>query len=223
MLENLKRLRTYAPGFLIVGYFSLPILFIRDGYGIPNMMPVIKYAGSAGIALFIGLIYYSSGLRDVVVRPQMTTIQKNIKDRLFSFLPPSDQTPENRNVLYKDRYLMGVFYKTIDGDKTLTIKSTIVMQNGAALTLVADVALIGFFGSMWTFVVAIFMGTSGLYAVAIIELILSFTLLAFFLPKIVNTHLELSNEQLDLIEGEYSSGIRAKLLERLKTTKSGAA
>ena len=210
--EWLKRLRIIIPGIIILillNPFFVEDLGFKRFFDSFNLMQGFIFIVISSI---FGSIYYILNLRKFTIAKPIEEINNNIKNKLIGFCEHCKISSDNCT-LKKDKTLMHIFYNLIDNDPSLTQKSKSVMLNGLVLSTVADIIIITI-GFTPTYLFA-FAFTNKIHFVLAAGITLVITILTWlvFLPKATNSHLSLSNDQLDFIKVHYAEKVRNKLKE----------
>ena len=203
-LKSLKRTRMLFPGLYVVIQIILIVLSLKDNsqafsealkYTIKEDM-LLPYA----FVLLIGFIYYAFDCRDLLWSPILRKVWDNIYRRLFR--TAKEKFPAKLSEAQK-RKMKRFFYGLIDDDHTLTIKSQLVMHNGAILTCVLDALILSVPFIILDIVLSV-INSKVLVLALVINCVILFIGI-FIRASLVKKHISLSNDQLDIIEDKYSA------------------
>jgi hypothetical protein len=216
-LERLKFLRLLIPGVLF--FLILPPLFQEriDLTSYLERFSSIKVVSDSMAAILFGALYEILDLRRFAWRRSLRNVNNNIKDRLLAACSEDSTISAAAGWLRKGRTLMNVFYRLVDKDATLREKAKRVYFNGLLWSSVVDVATVGAFGA---FVYSIaFRLTDRLDQLIIAVTLGVASVVAYFLllPQVTDRHLDLSNDQLEIIEQH----MRADLCADIRTVVDG--
>ena len=212
-IVTLQRLRLVIPGIFLL----LLLLFITSE-SISELIPsffklqpedwqylVVIIAG--------GALYYILKVRNLVWNPFRKKIDDNIKVTLIN---PYAQTLGNEDIehLIEGRKLMHIFYHFIDNDKSLSEKANRVRFNGLLWTSSIDLTITSAFGSLLFWIKLFILGSS--YNLLMAIYLLAIALISYIsIHLLTKKHIDLSNEQLEMICQLYKAPLQAKLDELL--------
>lgn len=209
-LDKLKSIRTYVPAVILC---LLIQLFNTNSYQdlkayFENLLAFdIENAAKLVVYVVFGFLYNSLKWRRPLFDYYLDKVQMNIKKRLLKILEAKESMNHSKQQKFIDSNLgMNIFYKIVDNDASLSIKSNIVKHNGALWSSLTDIALLSLVFCIVEIIRAVFLFESYYFIVAGITFLLC--VLASILNHIaVNHHIELTNEQLDIIEQQFSEDV----------------
>ncbi len=206
-LEKLKSIRTYVPAIilgLLIQLFSTSnydelSTYFKDllEFNFENATKLVVYVG-------FGFLYNSLRWRKFLFNPYLIKVQENINTRLISIIEKRETLSysDKRNFI-ESKKGMNLFYKIVDSDPSLTVKSELVKHNGALWSSLTDIVILSTvflileFGKYIIYMDNYYLSVSGL--------LLGVCIVASILNHVtVNHHISLSNEQLDIIEQQFS-------------------
>jgi hypothetical protein len=209
--ETLKWLRLIIPGILLV--FVLPPLFQEtlDLASYLERFSSIKVLSDSVAAVVLGALYQVLDLRRFAWRRFLRQVNDNIKDKLLTACSDDDVISPAARQLREGRALMHVFYRLIDKDPTLQEKAKRVRFNGLFWTSIADIATIGAFGAFAYWIA--FRVTDRFHQLVVAGALGLVFLVAYFLlmPLVTRRHMDLSNEQLEIITQHFRSDLCADI------------
>lgn len=213
-LSTLKRMRVIIPGTTFV-FFMIPIYI----YFSPKIIetdsalkfPIESYG--AVLTFVIGTLFNTYNLRKLILKKSLDEIDNNIKNKLLQEGLTASQTPTKIEEIKKSKKLMNIFYYFTDTEETLKEKAKLVRENGLVLSSSADIALIGSFFSLLYLFLSYFHDINALFlfsglaigAMAIISWLSVHS-------KALESHLLLSNEQLDYIIQNKKNELQTKVM-----------
>ena len=199
---TLNNLRIIVPGSIFVVY-AVILGAITKLFKLPT--PDVDTLIKSVLVLVIGAIYRFTPLRGWINRGHFDRVNENIRSRMVAMAGIVDDKTK-----YPWSKLRRVFYDIIDNDESLKVKSRRVMFNGLLWTSAADVTAIGILFLGYSLVLIVSGVPNASYA-AITYFACS--LLGFIGSiKITENHVELGNEQLDLMEEKYATQIRNRIV-----------
>jgi hypothetical protein len=199
--KTLNSLRIVVPGAIFVIY-AVILGAITKLYELPT--PDVDALLKSVLVLVIGAVYRFTPLRTWINKSYFDRVNENIRSRMVSMAGIVDD---------KQKYTWGklrrIFYDIIDHDESLKIKGQRVMFNGLLWTSAADVTAIGILFLGYSLVLVI----SGVQNAAYAAIAFFASSLLGFIGSIKTTekHIELGNEQLDLMEEKYAGPIRTRI------------
>ena len=215
-LSNLKKIQFIYPGLYTfwVLYFIIKASFIET-----NPFDNYKYYV---ICLTISTLYHTLSARELLFTPiKKRIIDSNIRDQMFAIFTTSDiLTQKSSTCIFFEKLVkkqkkslesincMHCFYRCIDRDATLKVKSEIVMFNGSILCCIIDTILISFALLVLLFIDYITKIYSINYINVLHLLLAIFFVSLFLLPISIATHVKLSNNQLEYIFNNKESLIK---------------
>lgn len=204
--------------FVLLASVITPRLTLREAFSTAETG--LKTGTSIFIAVvIIGCVYRIVKINGPLLKPHLEKVNDNIKDQLLALMLPGTVSPDEEQQLRSSRALMDVFYKLVDKDPTLKVRAGRVYENGAKLTSVIDAALIGLLGSL-THLVEMIARSNGIYFRWWLTWSLIFLVCwIILLPLVVETHIELSNEQLGFIAAHYAPEVRTDVERQLQTVR----
>ena len=202
-LESLKKVRLYFPGILgivlaAVYFFGGEIESIKDLFVNGSAISVTSTIALVTIIL-IGFFYNTLRLRDIIWGPLVHAVNANIVTTLFTIA--NIQNVRRLSDAQNKEILNSVFYPIVDNDNTLTIKSTIVKENGVMTTCVIDTFILSLiFDIIWIISSLITQTKVNLLVIIVFSVTALSTVFIYLRYK---NHLCLSNEQLGIIRNNY--------------------
>jgi len=212
--EKLHQLRLFIPGFLLI----LVVVFLfKPDVDMTTVFQqeisknsVLYFIGMAATIIF-GVAYYLMDFRMYVMKTPLSTVRENIKTKLLSSLNTKDQSL----VLKNNVNLMVIFYDFVDHDNSLIEQKKEVYLNGIVWSTLADIRIISIF-ALILYSIAWFFTDIQDYLILIGATISFIFLTLIFLPVATKKHLNLSNNQLDVILQNHKEELQKKLLNALK-------
>jgi hypothetical protein len=213
-LSTLKNLRILIPGVIIfvAVFIALPNHFHDLIWNLKNLLPLdLKDALYLVPFIVLGVIYHVTNFRSIIWNHYLRKVQTNIKETLINPFR-NDLTDEKVNHLMEGRKLMNIFYHFVDNTPSINVKSNLVRFNGLIWTSFIDLAGICLFASIAMIVKLFFYNTN--YNIFLLFAFPVISLLSIGATIIVTkNHLDLSNEQLDMILHLRLNDLREKILE----------
>lgn len=201
--KTLNYLRIIVPGGIFLVYAVL-LGAITKLYQLPN--PDLDAIMKSLFVLVIGAIYRFTPLRSWINRNHYDRVNENIRSRMVAMAKLVD---DKRRFTWKN--LRRVFYDIIDNDESLKVKGQRVMFNGLLWTSCADTTAIGILFLGYSLILIASHVNGAAYAAMAF---FGFALLGFVgSVKSTEKHIELGNEQLDLMEEKYSTAIHDRLIK----------
>jgi hypothetical protein len=151
-----------------------------------------------------GAIYYLTPLRHLSNRHYFRDVTETLRRRLVEIAKVQDDPH-----VYSWQKLRGIFFTIIDGDVSLTKKSSLAYFNGYIWTTLADLRALSLCTTLFAFLFWI-SGVSSAGGATII--LLSITLLT--IPAsgaVTRRHKEIGEQQIEIIELEYLDKLRERL------------
>jgi hypothetical protein len=194
-------MRLVVPGAIILVCGA--IFGISVGVLDLTSLDINEIASGVG-AVVLGVLYRFSGLRSWINARHHERVNENIRSSLVRI---SGHVDDRSRFSWKK--IRRVFYKLVDDDNSLTVLSKRIMFNGLLWTSAADLTAISaiFLGVS---LIAVVIGVAGAEICGIIYF-------AFALVGVIGSylttkeHVALGNEQLELIEQEYSAALAQKV------------
>jgi hypothetical protein len=200
--KTLNNLRIVVPGAIFVIY-AVILGAITKLYELPT--PDADALVKSVFVLVIGAVYRFTPLRTWINKSYFDRVNENIRSRMVSMSGIVDD-----KVKYTWNKLRKIFYDIIDNDESLKIKSQRVMFNGLLWTSAADITAIGVLFLGYSLILILSDVRNAAYAAIAY---FACALLGFIGSiKTTEKHIELGNEQLDLIEEKYASKIRDRIM-----------
>ncbi len=220
-MENttLKRLRVIIPGviilllLLLLIYDLLPLFFVENNkHPVFSFLSIIGLSVSTILAIFFGALYKLSNLRWVFFQKPIENIRGNIKAHFQKKFISEPEILSKICALENDKPIMNIFFDFIDNDNSLSEKAKNVRFNGIFLSSIADIMILALiFGPIYLIAYIYYNHSIYLVWTSIALTILFILCLVHFLPKTTKDHIDLSNEQLDLITRKYTTELRDEL------------
>lgn len=199
--KTLNILRVFVPGAIfVVGAVVLGM--ITKLYELPR--PDLDALMKSVFVLVIGVIYRFTPLRSWINKSYHDRVNENIRSRMVSIAGLSDNKSR-----YTWKKVRRIFYDIIDRDESLKVKGQRVMFNGLIWTSSADLTAISILFLGYSLILIVSDVQSAAYAA--IAYFVSALVGFIGLVKTTDRHLELGNEQLDLMEEKYLSSIRERV------------
>ena len=219
---SLQKYRLVVPGMLAV---LLAMSLTNPGLefvGDIKQVVLKNYTIPGFFGFLIGALYHIFDVRTWLSGFLWTEVNQNLKFRLMGVIRRNRiLTVQEREFLYAKQHLLDIFYKIIDSDETLKSKMQGVYFNGLLVTSTVDVCVISLTGSLLHFLAGFILGDysylwwgGSLFVVFIL-------FRTFVVPKTKETHEELSNEQLNVIESHHTqelSELTAAVLQGMPET-----
>lgn len=198
-LDNLKRIRFLAPGFITLIFASVlgKLLGLWD-LGIPTSWKESIYTPAV---IAPAIVYYCTPFRERTNAKFFNQVSENLRKNLVRIAGMPDDP--NR---YSWKRLRGIFFFLVDNDKSLEKKSQLAYENGAIWTTLADVrALSGMFmfvsiGFFYFEFLSALIAAFGFGAICALSYLGSIA--------ITNRHINIGNQQLEIIEHAYKSKLQ---------------
>ena len=199
----LHTLRFVTPGAMVILFWISSLAMITKS---PDLLEfeISKVLYSLP-ALIFGVVYYVTPLRNAFNAPFFVRVDENLRKKLIEMAGVDDEP----NILTWEKIRNVVFYPIIDNDNSLTLRSKQVMFNGFLWTTCADArALSAIFalltGVLWALKIP---SAPTLFAIFTAVFLLSLVLSELITRK----HIELGNEQLELIRHQYLEQVKTSL------------
>ena len=209
--EKLRVLRLLIPGILL--FVLIPPIF-TDQFDADSLVDQFWSSQTVGfqpppLSLVVSMRF--STCEPSQGPSAIRRINGNIHHQLLAACSEDSLVASANETLRSGRTLMHIFYKFVDRDPTLQEKAKRVRFNGLLLTTVEDVSTTFLAGTV-AYLVA-FSVTDAFHHAVIAGFLLFVGLLAHFvlLPRLIETHLDLSNEQLEFIVQNYRADLCADL------------
>jgi hypothetical protein len=205
--ETLHWFRLLTPGAL-AAFFALTI-FNPSLNGEFIAATFHKWEGLAVVlCLLLGFPYRAFDVRNLFLGEFFKSVNENIADKLLAMVRRKRAiTFDQEKYLREDRRLMDVFYRVIDNDESLKVKTSGVYFNGYLTTLGVDIVTIGSIAAILHGIAWARVGGTlhldwvfGCIAVAIVSWVV--------FRQSIRRHLALSNEQLSFIGNFYADKVR---------------
>ncbi|MXO50699.1 hypothetical protein GRI42_05195 [Erythrobacter gaetbuli] len=196
---SLKKWRLAVPVFIFLSFQSIA----AENLGLPALAAPKSFESALFNlpALLTVLAYSALPLRKWTNHGYHKEIKGNIRKIIFEIIgePDDGKTPESK--------IMNIFYRQIDRDKTLEVKSEIIMSNGFIWTSLADLSVISIIFSLFSFFTYYF----GIFDSGQIYILFATIGIASLLLQSVVTkkHVKLSTEQLEYMRDYRSAEIKA--------------
>lgn len=200
--KTLNWLRIVVPGAIfIVGAVILGA--ITGLYELPS--PDVDALLKSLSVIVIGVLYHLTPLRSWINKGHHYRVNENIRARMVSMAGLPDDKSR-----FTWKRLRGIFYDLVDHDESLKVKGQRVMFNGLLWTSAADLTAISVLFLGYSLILAVSAVPNADYA-AIVFFVSG---LMGFVGSIRTTerHIELGNEQLDLMEEKYQDEVRSRIL-----------
>jgi hypothetical protein len=200
--KTLNTLRVLVPGAIFVVYVFV-LGAITKLFSLP--MPSIDTLLQSVVVIVIGVIYRFTPLRSWINRSYHDRVNENIRSRMVAMAELVDD-----KTCYTWNKLRRVLYDIVDHDESLRVKGQRVMFNGLIWTSCADTTAIGILFLGYSLILIASHVNNAVYA----AIVYFCSAVLGFLGSIKTTenHIELGNEQLDLMEEKYAPQIRRRLL-----------
>lgn len=200
-LKTLNTLRIVVPGSIfVIGAVILGAITKLFSLPNPDLDTLIKSVS----VLVIGVIYRFTPLRSWINMSYYNRVNENIRSRMVSIANVVDD--RNR---FAWKNIRKIFYDIVDHDESLKTKGHRVMFNGLIWTSCADLTAISILFLGYSLILV----ASNVHSASYAAIIYFVTALIGFVGSIKTTeaHLELGNEQLDLMEEKYAADIRKRV------------
>lgn len=199
--STLNTLRIFVPGSIFV-LCAIVLGLVTDLFQLPK--PDLDTLMKSIFVLIIGVVYRFTPLRSWINKSYHNQVNENIRSKIVSISGLVDD--KNRFSWNKIRR---IFYDIVDHDESLKVKGQRVMFNGILWTSAADLTAISILFLGYSLILIVSEVQNAGYA-AIIYFVSG---LVGFIGSVFTTekHLELGNEQLDLMEEKYQDEIRDRV------------
>ncbi|MET0398396.1 MAG: hypothetical protein ABW277_16480 [Longimicrobiaceae bacterium] len=213
--DQLSYVRIFVPGTLsIFVYFTLR----AKKFSLSQTIEAIDFTvGSQAfiVAVIAGVVYRVFRVRDrLVLGRHWRIIEDNIKDRLISMIPSGEMNPGDAALLRPGKRLINLFYSIVDKDESLKLRRDSVYENGAYVSSVADTIVFASVGCL----VHLGFGLAGEGAHHYFWAVFWFAVLLIswlvLLPRVLATHRDLSNEQIDFVADHHRQEVQSQLLRK---------
>lgn len=199
--KTLNYLRIIVPGAIFL-VFAVVLGAITKLFELPN--PDADALLKSLWVIVIGVIYRFTPLRTWINKSYFDRVNENIRSRMVAMAGLVDD---------KKRFtwdkLRRIFYDIIDHDESLKVKGQRVMFNGLLWTSCADLTAIGTLFLAYSLILIVSDVHNAAYAA------IAFFMAAFmgFIGSVKTTakHIELGNEQLDLMEEKYAQSVHDRI------------
>lgn len=214
-LSTLKRLRVVVPGTTFV-FFLMPVYMFFS----PKILEVdsaLKFpleSYGAVLSFILGTLFNTNKVRRLLLKGSLDKIDNNIKDRLLHEGLEVSQDTHKIDAIKKSKKLMNILYGFVDSDESLKERKKLVMDNGLVLSSSADVTLIGLLFAFLYFCLSLVYDLNALFLFSgwAIALIAIFSWWIVHLQAL-KLHIELGNDQIDLIVQKHKTELRKQVLE----------
>ena len=212
---TLKKIRLIVPGAIIL-VCMLP-------FGLSNLETISKAVPDSVfkivlfiLSAFLGVVYYSFNIRNLLWREVVHTCHRNIRARMIDPIGHEAAYQEVTKHL-SDKEMMNIFYTIVDNDTSLTDRANDVRSNGAVLTSIIDAIIIIYFFAIVYIVTFLIVRASPFVWFTIIALLLQFVLWPMK-RRVLQKHIVHEDEQLGMINQLYRTRVKTLLmnLERIE-------
>lgn len=199
---TLKWLRLITPGAIIILFAAL--------LGSATDLWILKLPKDAAeltsnlIIIVSGGIYYVLPFRNIANKKHMEKVTENLRVGLLRIAKVSDDPK-----VYTWKAIRGIFFYLVDNDKSLTIKAKNAYFNGYIWTTLADVRALSIIFSIISLIVT-YLNNQPMIPSAVMFLMIA-VLSYFGSVAVTNQHIEIGNEQLEIIEHAYKETLKEKI------------
>lgn len=204
--ETLKSIRRWTPGVVSVVFFSI-LVWIISGEWVPVEAEWSKLIKTTPV-IAISILYYFLPFRDISNKKYYATVAENLRSKLVKISGVQD----DKKIL-DWTCVSGAFYHFVEKDPSLKIKSELAYDNGAYWTAVADIRAISIVFILFSMILHYFGFNNSLPAVLVFTCI--FIASFWFSMFVTKRHIEIGNEQLEIIELKYSSELKEMLEKKI--------
>tara|TARA_A100000171_G_C2080704_1_gene119565 strand:+ start:248 stop:841 length:594 start_codon:yes stop_codon:yes gene_type:complete len=171
------------------------------GWITPNDLPDWQNLKESMWVLVIGFLYYALPIRKTVNRRFHEKVCDNLVAKLVAAADLESAAPK-----YTWKQIRPFFFSIVDADPSLTIKSKLAYSNGYLWTTAADARAV----SVVYLCLAIFLAVLGKEeAVGASIVFLALFLMTYFLSHfLTEKHIEIGNEQVEIISLKYREELR---------------
>lgn len=215
--ETLKIWRLLIPGIIILIFFIPWLTNSKEElFKIDSVFKSFKWTDTfyLGVIILLEAIYYAVNARNLVWKPYHTKIQENIKDTLLTSCT-IELTTKQWYGIKKGRALMNIFYSFVDNNPSLQEKAKGVRFNGLLWSTAIDLTTISCFGGVVYWILSLFTTKSHLIYVSSFLFIAAIIALAFT-KLLTYKHMDLSNQQLEMILQTNGPDIDKKVQDAIK-------
>ena len=218
-MNSLKKWRLLSPG--IIAVLEMLLIFLSMSNDSKEVSSILQYAIKMEYVIpfvfvvTIGIIYYAAKCRSILWKPICEKVSYNINSTLFNIA--GEHMPEKLSDKQKRR-ISYVFYRFVDKDPTLTQKSKRVMCNGLALTCMCDAIILSVLCIIVDIILSIVFSEWLWIALGV-----NIFLLVICIPTLnilTKRHIDLSNEQLEIIHDEYQEECSMKIKKIISEDES---
>lgn len=203
-MRTLKKIRFFVPGVILIIFYSILgwVTNLWEPFPTDNLNDLLY-----GIpVIIICVLYYSFNLTALSNRWWYDDVNENLRLSLVKISELKDERE-----IYTWQKLRVIFYKIVDNDISLSIKSERVYWNGLFWTSIADVRASAFIFIILSLVI-LSLGI-GKAAWALVLYTVLFSASFFLSNKLTKKHKELGNEQMEMIEHFHKEQIKRELEE----------
>lgn len=215
-LVTLKSLRFITPGILLYGL--LVILCFTTTWCELAMPKSIEEISKLIASILLGLLYSFLPFRKWSNSKFHIDVNDNIVARLTK--PFLSENEKLAHLGWND--VKNIFYRHVDNDETLKMKSKLVMFNGYIWTSVADLRAVSVIGILIFALSALCSKYVGIGTFeetrVVVPIVLLLVLFVISIPAsllVTKRHTELSDEQCDFMLEHYEDELRTQLLAKL--------
>ena len=215
-LGTLKKLRVIVPFFIVSGCLVPWFLLTQHDHLI---IPILAWT--------VTFFYVGLNFRDWYWQEELHThIAPQIREALFELIPGDLGVSESeRNALSQRKLsgrLTGIFWEAVDRDEMLTAQKPHFYANGIVYTTSIDVYMICSVAAAAYAIGALVAGDYQFLIVGIVLLLVAFCSELFVIPRARQHHLELSAEQLELLQRKQSDYVKQRFREIILETRRSA-
>ena len=221
--SHLKIARIIIPGVMAVICFVPLTLDRLSVTGFTDRLTVFQGIVYLVVVMPLGGLYYISRIRLHFLRPSLSRIQSNIKDRLLNLAGQDVLVKKHAVALRNGDAVMHVFYGVVDHDSSLSEKAKSIYLNGLIWSTTADAAFFSMlFVPVYAAAFAFYRQTAHFCWLAFGSAVLYFFARYVLLPRVAAIHISLSNEQLDSIELHHGKDVVKRLQEAARQCEARA-
>lgn len=206
---TLKTVRLLAPGAIAL-VCILPYVKLRDLKTVSD-----AFSGEVFVLLvilssiIIGGIYYSLDVRGLLWKGFVHKCHENVRSKMIK---PYSSDPAMNTAINRltDKKVMRIFYYVVDNDPSLSDQAHDVRLNGAVLTTIIDAIFVLMLFAV-VYIITYFLTCLVLFALLSGVAVLLQPLLWLLKKRVSKKHIELEDEQLEVINQLHSTIVREKL------------
>lgn len=204
-ISTVNFLRFIVPSILTLVYWSIWVWLIT---GRNTQLPDLSKAQYSPVIIFIALVYYILPLRKKLNEPSHRRIIENLRLRILQIAGVEGKKDEEK---YSWKRIKPIFFKMIDDDKSLTIKSATAFFNGLIWTSSIDSMIISLLFSIISIILVIYDWQIGLFSAFVFLMIAAGSWIAHIITE--KKQIEIGNDQIEHMQQIYSQNIKDRIRE----------